>query len=192
MSKSLNESATAADFDRSDPGAILCDVTASFERSTPQALFDILDFEFGFTLDAAASPVNAKCERYLSTAEDGLEIDWGVSGEVVWLNPPYSRYLISRWMERAWRQSRLGRTVVCLVPASTDTKWFHDWIWNKAVEIRLIKGRVKFNGMDNGAKFPSIVVVYRPPLKIKAQLLNGHVLTRETVLKIQPYTRPLA
>lgn len=91
--------------------------------ATPQSFFDDLDSEFGFELDVCALPSNAKCERYFTPADDGLSQTW--SG-VCWMNPPYGKE-IGLWMRKAYLSSRQGATVVCLVPARTDTRWWHDY-----------------------------------------------------------------
>jgi phage N-6-adenine-methyltransferase len=128
----------------------------SHEWSTPQVLFDNLDAEFGFTLDVCASSENAKCERYYSKQEDGLKQPW--TG-VCWCNPPYGRD-IGCWVEKAWQCSKEGRaTVVCLLPARTDTRWWHEFVC-EAKEVRFLKGRLKFGGQENSAPFPSAVVVF--------------------------------
>lgn len=120
---------------------------------TPQSFFNQLDLEFGFTLDVCALPENAKCATYFSPQTDGLKQEW--SG-VCWMNPPYGR-VIGEWVKKA-HDARC--TVVGLLPARTDTKWFHEWIHGKA-EVRFIKGRLKFGGGKNSAPFPSMVVVWR-------------------------------
>ena len=129
------------------------------EWATPQALFEQLDAEFGFTLDVCASPYNAKCKRYFTAADDGLSRSW--SGEVVFMNPPYST--VSEWMGKALYESEHGATVVCLVPSRTDVGWF--WDYAKSGEIRLIQGRLHFTddeGNTGPAPFPSVVVVFGP------------------------------
>lgn len=132
----------------------------SEEWSTPQEVFDQLDREFHFTLDAAASKENAKCSRYFDKETDGLKQSW--AGETVWCNPPYGRQ-IGYWMRKAVNESRApGTTVVMLVPARTDTKWFHLCVYHRA-ELRFIRGRLKFGGAQNGAPFPSMLVIYRGP-----------------------------
>lgn len=74
-------------------------------------------------------------------------------------NPPYGR-VIGDWVKKAYEESKKPDTlVVMLIPARTDTKWFHDYIYHKA-EIRFIKGRLKFGGSNNSAPFPSMVVIY--------------------------------
>lgn len=129
------------------------------EWGTPQAFYDALDAEFGFTLDVAASADNAKCERYFSPKDDGLAQDW--TGEVCWMNPPYGR-AIGLWMEKA---SEARATVVCLVPARTDTAWW--WDFALKGEVRFIRGRLRFTGgtktnpLSHNAPFPVAVVVFR-------------------------------
>lgn len=103
---------------------------------TPQDLFDKLDAEFHFNLDVCALPENAKCERYYTPEQDGLVQEW--SG-TCWCNPPYGRQ-IGKWVKKA---SECGTTVVMLILARTDTKWFHDYIYGKA-EVRFLRGRLHF------------------------------------------------
>lgn len=125
--------------------------------ATPQAIFDRFDAEYGFTLDAAASPHNAKCARYFTRDDDALAQDWGT--ETVWLNPPYGRD-IARWVAKAWDASRQGATVACLVPARTDAAWWHDYAMRG--EITFLRGRIRFVGAPFNAPFPSALVVFRP------------------------------
>lgn len=121
--------------------------------ATPQDFFDTLDEEFHFTLDACALPENAKCPQYFTPEEDGLKQEWRGT---VWCNPPYGRQ-IGKWVEKAYDAAC---TVVMLLPARTDTQWFHRWILPCA-EIRWVKGRLKFGGAEGNAPFPSMVVIYR-------------------------------
>ncbi len=123
--------------------------------STPQAFFDKLNEEFGFTLDPCATIDNAKCEKYYTLEDDGLSKDW--SNEIVFMNPPYGRE-ISAWVQKA---SEALATVVCLVPARTDTRWWHDFVIGGGAEVRFIKGRLKFGTATNSAPFPSAVVIFR-------------------------------
>lgn len=126
---------------------------------TPQDLFDKLNEEFHFTLDAAASLENAKCANYFTKEQDGLAKSWG--GQVVWLNPPYGRYTTGLWVKKAYEEhQRTGCTVVMLLPARTDTIWFHNYILGKA-EIRFVKGRLKFGGGKDPAPFPSLVAIMK-------------------------------
>ena len=125
---------------------------------TPQKLFDELNKEFNFTIDAAADKENHKCERYYTRKENGLEKSW--KGERVFLNPPYGREL-PKWVKKAADEAKDKSTIiVMLIPARTDTQWFHDYIYKKA-EIRFIKGRLKFGDAKNSAPFPSMVVIFR-------------------------------
>jgi len=131
----------------------------SDEWETPQNLFDELNEEFHFTLDAAADEKNHKTEQYL---EDALDCDWHGS---VWLNPPYS--LVKEFITKAEYESTKGATVVCLVPARTDTKWWHRSVWDSTyhkprpnVEIRFLRGRLKFGGSTNSAPFPSVIIIF--------------------------------
>ncbi len=128
------------------------------EWPTPQGLFDELNKDFGFTLDPCATHENAKCKKYFTKEDDGLKKDW--KKEIVFMNPPYGRE-ISDWMKKAYESSLKGATVVCLVPARTDTRWWHDYSMN-ASEIKFVKGRLKFGDAENSAPFPSAIVVFRP------------------------------
>ena len=126
--------------------------------ATPQSFFVQLDAEFGFDLDVCALAENAKCARYYSPIENGLHQVWR---GVCWMNPPYGRE-IGRWVEKAFESAQDGALVVCLVPARTDTNWWHTWVM-RASEVRFIRGRLKFGNSKNSAPFPSAVVVFRPP-----------------------------
>lgn len=148
--------------------------SATDEWPTPQKLFDALDAEFGFTLDPCATKANAKCRRYFTKEEDGLRQDW--ADETVFMNPPYGR-AIGRWMAKAYAASRAGATVVCLVPARTDTTWWHRYAMKG--QIRLLKGRIRFEGGRHSAPFPSAIVVFRPP---------GHAIVSASEIQ-RPHTR---
>jgi phage N-6-adenine-methyltransferase len=126
---------------------------------TPPAVFAEYDAEFHFTLDVCATAATAKCARYFTPADDGLGQDWG--DDVCWMNPPYGRQMAA-WMEKAYRSSLAGATVVCLVPARTGTRWWHTWVRGKA-EVRERQGRITFVGAPNPAGFDSVAVLYRPP-----------------------------
>lgn len=122
--------------------------------ATPQDLFDRLNDEFHFELDVCAIPENAKCKRYYTPEDDGLNQPWD---GVVWCNPPYSKGNIPKWLEKAANENT---TVVMLLPVSTDTGWFHDYIYGKA-EIRFIRGKVRFGDAKWTARFPSMIVIFR-------------------------------
>ena len=126
--------------------------------STPQDFFDELNAEFHFTLDPCATRENAKCARFFTVEYDGLKQDW--QGETVFCNPPYGRE-IGKWVKKCYKEAQKPDTiVVMLIPARTDTAWFHDYIYHKAKEIRFIRGRLKFGDAKNSAPFPSMVVVF--------------------------------
>lgn len=126
--------------------------------ATPQDFFNELDAEFHFTLDVCALPENAKCEQFFTPEIDGLSQPW--TGRV-WCNPPYGRE-IGQWVRRAHLSVASGgsEVVVMLLPARTDTRWFHDYIYKKA-EVRFLRGRLKFGDLKNSAPFPSMVVVFK-------------------------------
>ena len=123
---------------------------------TPQWLFDKLNSEFNFDLDVCAVPENAKCAAYYTPIMDGLNQPW--YGRC-WCNPPYGRN-IDKWIKKAYKSYCDGALVVMLLPARTDTKWFHNYIYGKA-EIRFILGRLKFSGHKNSAPFPSMIVIFK-------------------------------
>lgn len=129
----------------------------SNEWATPINFYNELNKEFNFTLDPCATDENHKCKKYYTQKQNGLKHTWG--GERVYCNPPYGRE-ISKWVEKAYTENKNGTFVVMLLPARTDTKWFHNYIY-KQHEIRFIKGRLKFNDGKQSAPFPSMVVVMR-------------------------------
>lgn len=127
------------------------------EWETPQDLFDRFDAEFHFALDACATEKNAKCAAFFTAEQDGLRQAWRGT---VWCNPPFARQ-IGRWVKKAYESSKAGATVVMLIPARTDTVYWHEFV-SRAAEVRFLRGRVKFGGARTGAPFPSAVVVFRP------------------------------
>lgn len=132
---------------------------------TPQYVFDALHEEFHFDLDVCALPENTKCEKFFSPEDNGLEQSW--LQHTVWCNPPYGRE-IQDWVRRAVFDTALSvkaddtpkTTVVMLLPARTDTKWWHNYVMRYAKEVRFIKGRLKFEGATSSAPFPSCIVVF--------------------------------
>lgn len=127
----------------------------SVEWYTPQDFYDKLHAEFDFNLDPCATDNNHKCDLYYTKEQDGLKQDW--TGKRVWMNPPYGRG-IDKWMEKiATSDIELG---VALIPVRCDTRWFHNWVVDKA-EIRFIKGRLKFGGSKTGAPFSNLLAIYR-------------------------------
>lgn len=122
--------------------------------ATPQEFFDKLNSVFEFTLDPCASAKNAKAPKYYTAEDDGLAQNW--DGERVFMNPPYGRG-IGDWVKKA---SETKGLVVCLVPARTDTKWWHNYVAGGGADIHFLAGRLKFGGSKNSAPFPSAVLVY--------------------------------
>ena len=130
--------------------------SATEEWATPQNVFDALNAEFHFTLDPCSTDDNAKCAKHYTKADDGLSKDW--TGERVFCNPPYGREM-PKWIAKCAEHGMRGGVAVMLIPARTDTKAFHEFIYHNA-EIRFIRGRLKFGGAKNSAPFPSMVVVF--------------------------------
>jgi phage N-6-adenine-methyltransferase len=128
--------------------------SATDNWATPQDLFDKLNDVYHFELDVCASKENAKCKTFFTVEQDGLAQDWKGS---CWMNPPYGRE-IGKWMAKAYESSKTGAKVVCLVPARTDTVWWHDYAMNG--KITFLKGRLKFGNSKNSAPFPSALVVF--------------------------------
>ena len=131
---------------------------------TPNDLFNDLNAEFNFVLDAAVTDKTAKCNAYFTPENDALSQSWDKGG-AVFCNPPYGKE-IKKWVKKAYDESLAGvGPIVLLIPARTDTSYFHDFIWGKA-EVRSLRGRIKFTDDDGNtsdpAPFPSMVVVYRP------------------------------
>lgn len=127
------------------------------EWGTPQKFYEKLNDEFHFTLDPCSTHENHKCDKYYTQEDDGLSQDW--SNEVVFMNPPYGRE-IKHWIQKAYEESLKGATAVCLIPARTDTTYWHNYIFGKASEVRFVKGRLKFGDGKNSAPFPSAVIVF--------------------------------
>ena len=131
----------------------------SDEWPTPPWLFAALHAAFRFTLDPCATHANAQCPQHFTRAEDGLAQDWGA--HTVFMNPPYGR-AIRLWMHKACASAHAGATVVCLVPARTDTHWWHEYALRG--EVVFLRGRLKFGGASHSAPFPSALVIFQPGL----------------------------
>lgn len=119
---------------------------------TPQDLFEKYDAIYHFETDVCALPENTKCKRFFTPEMDGLKQEW--TG-VCWCNPPYGRR-IGAWVKKA---AESNANTVMLLPARTDTAWFHNYIYGKA-EVRFIRGRLKFGDSKNSAPFPSMIVIF--------------------------------
>lgn len=149
-----------------------CLSTGKDDWETPDDLFHKYDEQYHFILDAAANTANHKCPRWFGPggdAEDSLVVDWPLEDGNIWLNPPYSRGLQAKFVQKAWLETdrvwcQYGKgdtwgKVVCLLPARTDTKLFHEVILPNA-DVTFLKGRVKFKEAAQGAPFPSMIVVF--------------------------------
>jgi phage N-6-adenine-methyltransferase len=142
--------------------------SASEEWETPQKFFDAVDAVFHFTLDVCAAHDNAKCDRYYTREDDGLSRVWR---GVCWMNPPYGRE-ISLWVKKAYESSLTdGAVVVCLLPARTDTRWWHDYVLCHAERIWFVRGRLRFSGKGS-APFPSALIVFRRLFEAKNIEMN--------------------
>jgi phage N-6-adenine-methyltransferase len=140
---------------------------------TPQWLFDELDKEFHFNLDVCANIDNTKCFNFFGEGNqfddefkylDCFNVNWNeLKLWSIWMNPPYGRK-IGKFIQKAYEESLKGCNVVCLLPARTDTRWWWDWCL-KAIEIRFLKGRLKFGNSDNSAPFPSAIIIFNSGLK---------------------------
>lgn len=139
-------------------GAHLSQVPARTDWATPWPLFKKYDAIYGFTLDVCATEDNTKCRRFFTPEIDGLAQDW--SGDVCWVNPPFGKE-IGRWLGKAHWESKRGATAVCLVPARTDTYWWHEYA--EKGDYEFIRGRIKFEGAIHNAPFPCAIVVFLPP-----------------------------
>lgn len=124
--------------------------------STPKGTFDMLDYEFGFTLDPCCTKETAKCSTFFTKEEDGLKQSW--QGHIVFCNPPFGKDM-SKWIKKGYDEWKQGNcTVVFLIPVRTDTAYFHDYLYGRA-KLRFFRGRLKFGGSDNSAPFPSMVAI---------------------------------
>jgi len=136
----------------------------SVEWGTPSVIFEPLDAEFHFNLDAAASPENAKCDAYWTEAEDGSAQSWR-GYDPVFINPPYDVKSLEKFVAKAlYEQKNNGITSVLVLPVKTDQHWFH-MLWGEfqrdpgAIEFRWVKGRVKYEGAKDSAPYPTVIVV---------------------------------
>lgn len=135
---------------------------------TPNKLFERLNNYFNFTLDPCSSHENKKCEKNFTIEDDGLQQDW--SQDVVFMNPPYGN-MLKDWVQKAYEESLKGATVVCLVPSRTDVRWFHDWCYGKG-ELVFLNRRLAFEGSNNKAPFPSMLVIYNSNKPIDVEILK--------------------
>lgn len=147
--------------------------------ATPQDFFDELDAEYHFDLDVCAEPWSAKCGQYYAEIDNGIISPWAPCR--CWLNPPFGPGSpILPWVKKAYEESLLGATVVAILPSSTDTAWFHDWVFQKA-KIRFIRGRVQFvppKGIKASSnRQPMFLAIWEPPTMLDKKWLidNGQI-----------------
>lgn len=136
--------------------------------STPDSFYKLALEKYNINpiLDVCADSQNTRCKLFYTKKEDGLKQEWDKD---FWMNPPYGRN-IQHWIKKAYNSCvKYNVEGVMLLPARTDTKWFHDYIYNKS-EIHFIKGRLKFGDSKNSAPFPSILVIYRKRTKLQLWL----------------------
>ena len=127
--------------------------SATDEWSTPQDFFERYNSLYAFEVDVCANSNNAKCDSFYDKSKDGLAQEW--TGKC-WMNPPYGRE-IGKWVKKAAESKAF---VCCLLPARTDTAWWHEYVIPKAKHVEFVRGRIKFGGAKNGAPFPSAVVIF--------------------------------
>ena len=152
-------------------------------HGTPWELFNQLHAEFNFVVDVCANAQNAKCPLFYTKESDGLAQDWVQAARAhkgaLWCNPPYGRE-IRHWVDKASRTARWGVEVAMLLPARTDTSWWHEFVWDATnnrsrpgVEVRFLKGRLKFLDPEgkpqDAAPFPSVVVIFQSPPQYSAE-----------------------
>lgn len=130
------------------------------EWYTPQDFFEKCEQEIWiFNLDPCATKENAKCKYFFTKEDDWLTKEWFGN---VWVNPPYGR-AISDWVKKCSDEiSRGGVDIIyLLIPSRTDTKYFHEYLYQKEqVELRFIRGRLKFGWSTNSAPFPSLLAIF--------------------------------
>ncbi len=122
---------------------------------TPDEIFIPLKQEFNFTIDVCASKNTAKCQRFYTKEIDGLSQNW--NGDRCWMNPPFGKQ--GAWVKKAFEESKKGATVVCLLPARTNTNWWHDYCMKG--NIRFIRGRPRFKGAKYGLPQPLAIVIFK-------------------------------
>lgn len=141
--------------------------TNTDEWETPPEIFTPLDAEFHFDLDPCATAENRKCQSYFDEHTNGLIREWHLMGYTfAFVNPPYSN--LKEWIKQCAHEGHF-MTVVMLIPARTDTKAWHKYIYDAtkwqfrtSVKVRFLPGRIKFVGGKHCAPFPSCIVIFKP------------------------------
>jgi phage N-6-adenine-methyltransferase len=138
----------------------VCMTSKRTDYETPASVFDPWNKKFSFTLDVCANPSNTKCKKFFTLQDDGLAQSW--AGHTCWMNPPYGRKIIDKWVKKAvWEANDWKYCVVVgLLPARTSSKWWQSWVIPYALHIHYVPGRIKFVGEKNSAPFPSAIVIW--------------------------------
>lgn len=143
------------------------------EWETPKELFLPLQKKYNIVLDVCATEKNAKCKAFIDKKTNGLSYSWSAAnslGGACWMNPPYGRG-IERWVRKAHEEALKGVTTIALLPARTDTSWFHNYIQNK-YDVTFLKGRIRFVDAKSSAPFPSMIVVFKKRKQINFKFFN--------------------
>lgn len=114
--------------------------------ATPPDFYELLNKRFNFDFDPCPY-----CEGEIKV--DGLKIEWGKKGSAIFVNPPYSLKLKEKFIIKGIEEMKKGKLCVFLIPVSTSTKLFHDWIKPNATAIEFVKGRIKFGKRDQNGNF---------------------------------------
>jgi site-specific DNA-methyltransferase (adenine-specific) len=133
----------------------------SVEYSTPWEIFHPLQAEFTICFDICANKENSKCTNYYTKEDDCLTKDWNQLGGNIWMNPPWGREM-QKFVRKAREESYKGKTIVCLLPVRSNTKWWHETIIDTKAEVRFLRGEIKFNGLPRGLWLPCAIVIFRP------------------------------
>lgn len=156
----------------------------SVEYSTPLEIFNPLKEEFMIALDVCASKENNKCPTYFTKEEDCLIQDWSKYYGNAWMNPPWGRGM-QKFVRKAREESFKGKTIVCLLPVRSNTKWWHECIIDTKTEVRFLKGEIKFNGLPRGLWLPCAIVIFRPTDVKKGKLIfkEGEEVMLDTLMR---------
>ena len=145
--------------------------------ATPQSLYDVLNAEFQFALDAAATAESAKCALYITPEEDALTVNWKQrsGGNPIFLNAPFHRDILPEFVRKAYEESQTGLVVVCVLPYYKSYPWYRNYV-NEYAEVRQIQGTVVFNGFGEKKgkhagnvrgpqSFDTVIAIFRPGQK---------------------------
>ncbi len=131
----------------------------SEEYETPKEIFESLQREFNLQLDVCATRENTKCKKFYDKEDNALIQDWWRFGNF-WMNPPFGRQL-KKWVQKAYEESQKGVTGVCILPVRSNTLWWHKYIIDTKVEVRFLKGEIKFSNHKRGLWLPFAIVIFR-------------------------------